>query len=85
MSGETQLTLTGSEMDIDAVTCEKYGGKHQRQKAEYVVEVLDTTLGEEIEVRCCESCKDEFADWVGFETAVLVGVGLVVLASGDSA
>lgn len=58
------MTLSGQEIEAERVTCEKYGGEHAELEADYLVEAFDTTLGEDIEVRCCESCKDEFAEWV---------------------
>lgn len=63
-SATPQLTLTSEKIDAERVTCEKYGGKHHEVEADYVVEVYDKEIGAEVEVRCCESCKDEFSEWL---------------------
>lgn len=64
MSG-TQLTLTGEQMDVRRVGCGKY--RACDADAEYAVDVLDTKVGQEVTVRCCTSCKREFAEWVDSE------------------
>lgn len=61
----SQVTLDGEEIDAKRVTCTKYPGCER--ETEYVVEVLSYELGEEIEVKCCEDCRDEFAEWVDSE------------------
>lgn len=59
-----QSTPEGGEIGAERVTCTKYGGKHQQVEGDYAVEVYDKTVGREVTVICCESCKDEFAEWV---------------------
>jgi hypothetical protein len=63
--GISQATLDGEQIDAERVTCTKYPGCGR--EAEYVVEVLSYKVGEEIEVECCERCRDEFAEWVDSE------------------
>lgn len=61
--GVQQVTLGGGEVDVEPVACEKYQGD-VCGPAEYAVDVLSYEVGHEITIKCCQSCRDEFAEWV---------------------
>lgn len=56
-----QQTLSGEVVEVASIECEKSGVCSN--DAEYVVDALSYILGKEMAVKCCETCKDEFAEW----------------------
>lgn len=61
--GVQQVTLGGDELAVDPFPCEKYQGD-VCGPARYAVDVLSYEVGHEITIKCCQSCRDEFAEWV---------------------